>query len=146
MADMINKDLDREKTLLEFEGYTCVLCRDDKVYVSTKRGVSPLLEWLESSIDMKGFSAADKVIGKAAAFLFVLAGIREVYAPVISTAAMGVFEQCGIKAVCDLMPDRIVNRAGTGLCPMETAVWDIEEPETALKVIKSTVKKMQQLN
>ena len=61
----MNPDLTNAKSTLSAESLTCVLCRDDKVFKSSEKGISPLIKWLESGDDFKGFSAADKVVGKA---------------------------------------------------------------------------------
>ena len=66
----MNSDLLKAKKMLHEGGYTCVLCKSDKVYTSNERGVKPLLNWLDSNINLNDFCAADKVIGKAAAFLY----------------------------------------------------------------------------
>lgn len=117
-------------------GYTCALCRDDDIYTTTQRGVKPLLDWIKLKTDLKGFSAADKVVGKAAAFLYILLGISEIYALVISDAACAVFERFGIPAKYEKRVEYIINRDGSGKCPMEQAVWDITSPEAALDAIK----------
>lgn len=64
----MNPNLAEAKRLMENGGYTCVLYKDGITHTSTKRGVLPLKEWLEKKTELKGFSAADKVVGKAAAF------------------------------------------------------------------------------
>lgn len=116
-------------------GYTCALCRDDDIYTTTQRGVKPLLDWIKLKTDLKGFSAADKVVGKAAAFLYILLGISEIYALVISDAACGVFERFGITAKYEKRVEYIINRDGSGKCPMEQAVWEISSPEQALDAV-----------
>ena len=135
-------DLHRAAHLLREEGYTCVLCRDGQTLTSRERGVKPLLSWLEEGRNLDGFSAADKVVGKAAAFLYVLLGVREVYAPVMSRPARDVFENHGIHAKFDTLSDAIRNRTNTGLCPMETAVWDITDPKKALLAIRQKAKEL----
>lgn len=57
-------DIEHAKQLLTGEGYTCVICRGDDIHTSEKRGVAPLIELLDSNIDVRGYSAADKTIGK----------------------------------------------------------------------------------
>lgn len=126
-----------EKAIAELQnGYTCVLCRGDEIHTTTQRGVKPLLEWIENGTDLKGFSAADKVVGKAAAFLYILLGVREVYALVISEAAINTFSRNGITPKYEKSVPFIKNREGTGKCPMEQAVWDINDPEKALAAVK----------
>lgn len=58
---------------------------------STERGVKPLLQWLDGENSVKGFSAVDKVVGRAAAFLYVLLEVKEVYAGVMSEGAAHYF-------------------------------------------------------
>lgn len=117
-------------------GYTCALCRDDDIITTTQRGVKPLLDWIKLKTDLKGFSAADKVVGKAAAFLYILLGISEIYALVISEAACGVFDRFGIPFKYEKRVEYIINRDGSGKCPMEQAVWEINSPEEALEIVK----------
>ena len=84
----MNSNLTRAIEQLNSGVCTCVLCKEDIVCTSTERGVKPLLNWLDRGVDLHGFSAADKVVGKAAAFLYVLLGVKEVYAPVMSESAI----------------------------------------------------------
>ena len=67
-----------------------------------------------SGEDLKGFSAADKVVGKGAAFLYVMAGVKEVYASVMSEKAAALLSEYGIDGFCGQKVDRIRNRQGTG--------------------------------
>ena len=124
-------DLQYAKTLLLGGSYTCVLCRDGQTICHRERGVLPLLEHVRAEETMSGFVAADRVVGKAAAFLYVLLGVDAVYACVMSRAALAVFEKHGIAASYDTLTEKIRNRAGDGYCPMEEAVWEIEQPEAA---------------
>jgi hypothetical protein len=132
-------DIEKAKELLQHGKYTCVLCKGDTVYTSTLRGVAPMVEWISSGKDLNGFSAADKIVGKASAMLFLLAGVKEVYAPVMSEEAINTLSHHGIRCFCDTRTDNIINRAGTGSCPMEQAVRDIQEPSAAFEAIKRTI-------
>ena len=89
-------DLESAKKKLTESGYTCVLCKGDAVFCSRIRGVAPLLEFLDSERSFCGFSAADKVVGKGAALLYVLLGVSAVHATVISVAAYAVLREAGI--------------------------------------------------
>ena len=70
-------DLEKARSLLERENYTCVICHGEDVITDRRRGVRPLLELLESGKDLHGYSAADRVVGKAAAFLYCLLGVND---------------------------------------------------------------------
>jgi hypothetical protein len=133
------------RQLQENTDFTCVICEADeqlKTYTSTERGVKPLLGWLETNKPAAGFAAADRVVGKAAAYLYVLLGAAYVYAPVMSSKALDVLKKYGIAADYDKRPDGIINRAGTGPCPMENAVADVDTPEEALAAIKAKLREM----
>lgn len=135
-------DLKKAVDLLSNSEYTCVLCKGRKVFISRERGVKPLIEWLNSETDFKGFCAADKVVGKAAAFLYVLLGVNAVYAPVMSKSAYKTLSKYGIETLCDLTVETIRNRSNTDLCPMEKTVMDIDDPETAFLMIKKKLESM----
>lgn len=133
----MNEDLRQAQALLEQGAYTCVLCRSGVTEVCTARGVRPLLELLDRG-SWTGFSAADKVVGKATAFLYILLGVRAVYTPVASEQAVRVLRAHGVELICGRTVPAIANREGTGLCPMESAVRGIEEPAAALEAIRRT--------
>ena len=137
----MNTDLNKARDLLDSGDYTCVLCHGDTVHTATERGVKPLLTWLEGGLDAAGFSAADRVVGRATAFLYCLLGVRAVYARVMSRPAIQVLEDHGIHAEAGALTDGIINRRGTGPCPFEAAVLHISDPQEALAAIR---KKMSQ--
>lgn len=144
MEMSMKADLEKAVALLNEGGYTCVLCKGDTIYSSKDRGVKPLLGLLDDGIDVKGFSAADKVVGKAAALLYLLLGVETVYAGVISQAAKKPLEMNGVGVVFDTCVEAIRNRDNTGFCPMETSVWHCENPLEAVGLIKQKLAVLQQ--
>ena len=119
---------------LQREGLTCILQQGERVLTSTQRGVAPLVAWLDAG--EAGCIAADKVVGRAAAFLYVLLGVRAVFAGVMSEGGRRVLSAHGIHAEYGALCDVIINRAGTGMCPMEEAVRSAVRPEEALVLIR----------
>ena len=138
MEQKLKKALD----LLNSGDYTCVACKEEVVYTTTQRGVAPLLNWLDSKTDLKDFSAADRVVGRGAAFLYCLLGVKEVYALVMSRPAAEVLQSHGILADAGTFVEGIVNRTGTGPCPFEAAVMDIQDTQEALNAIRMTRRKL----
>lgn len=132
-------DLQIAKKQLQEGGYTCVLCKDGKTATSTFRGVKPLLSWLENPALGKGFCAADKVVGKATAFLYILLGAKAVHAHVMSESALQVLKNGKISASYDTLVPYIVNRKGDGMCPMEAATQNARTPEEALTAVKKAL-------
>ncbi len=127
--------LNKAKALLRANGYTCVVCKGEQVAFSTERGVKPLLDWYEGGVNFTGYSVADKVVGKATAFLYLLLGIRSVYAGVISRSALKVLQREKITVEYGELVEHIVNRRGDGICPFEAAVLEIEDSTEAYAAI-----------
>ena len=140
----MNANLSKARDLLNSGNYTCVVCREDSVYTTSRRGVAPLLNWLDEKTDLKGFSAADRVVGRGAACLYCLLGVREVFAQVMSHPAAEVLRAHGIAVQADLFVEGIVNRTDTGPCPFEAAVMDILDPQEALTAIRNKRRQLQE--
>ena len=138
----MDHNLVKAKRLLTQTDNTCVFCNDQIVLTDKRRGVRPLLDLLDTDTVVAGFSVADKVVGKAAAFLYCLLGIKELYTPVISQPALDVLQNRQILVEYDLLVPAIQNRTKDGFCPMERAVWDIHEPRAAHTAICTALEKM----
>lgn len=73
---------------------------------------------------LKGAIVADKVIGKVAASLLTVAGVKEIYANTISNFAIPVLEENNIKYEYKNKAEYIINNEKTGMCPMENKFKD----------------------
>lgn len=135
-------DIEKAKQLLASGEYTCVLCKNNEIFTSVERGVKPLVKWYESNHIFKGFSAADKVIGKGAAFLYILLGISDIYADVISIPALELLQLNGIHTEYKTKTNCIINRKGDGVCPFEMSVMNICDAELAYSAIRKKMKEM----
>lgn len=137
-------DLDLKRAIEELHRGTdtCVLCRGDTVYTSASRGVAPLLQFLDSGLDLRGYAAADRVVGNGAAFLYVLLQVKAVYADVISLPASETLERHGIPATWEARVPAIQNRTHTGSCPIEQAVSGAATPEQALAAIRQRLQQL----
>lgn len=131
------EDMERAKQLLRTGEYTCVACKNEVVRTATQRGVRPLLDWLDAGTDLMGFSVADKVVGRGAAFLYRLLGVRSVYGDVMSVAAVKVLRAGGIEAQWGVLAEGIRNRTNTGPCPIEYSTSVTDDPEEALEIIRA---------
>lgn len=132
----------KARSLLDTGDYTCAVCRGETVYTATERGVKPLLSWLDAGLDLTGFAAADRVVGRATAFLYCLLGVTYVYSQVMSRPAAQVLKDHGIRYDAGLLVDGIINRRKTGPCPFEDAVLAIQDPREALAAIRAKLAKM----
>lgn len=136
------QDLERAKKELRLRHCTCVACKGNEYFEAEQRGVAPLLQWLDDGKRLEGFSAADKVVGKGAAFLYILLGAGKLYAQVISKPALDLLTANHIYIEYGQLVDAIRNRTNTGNCPIEKAVWDIACPIEAEKVIRGKIKEL----
>lgn len=134
MTDLSNKDLITAQNNLK--GHSLVLCKDGKMLFGEKRGISPMLDFIDGGIDLCGYSASDLVVGKAAAMLFVKAKIKAVYAEVLSEKGKYFLQKNAIPFSYGVLTENIINRDGTDICPMEKAVKDIDGADLGYRAIK----------
>lgn len=143
MEELMTKDLTNALALLDTGNYTCAVCREESTHTATERGVKPLLDWLDNGMDLRDFSAADRVVGRGAAFLYCLLGVKEVYARIMSRPAADVLTAHGIGCDAEKLVEGIINRKGTGPCPFEAAVMNITDATEALIAIRAKMAQMQ---
>lgn len=135
--------LDDLKDILHREGCSCVVYNGQKLTLCNERGVKDLLRLLgDSSSPLSGAMIADKVVGKGAAALMILGGISEIYTDVISRAALDLFAETEIKVVYDTCVPAIINRAGTGICPVESLCRDCLTAAQCLPLIENFVNQL----
>lgn len=137
-------DLELAKDALA--GHTIALCRNGDVITSDKRGVAPMVDFIREGRDLDGYSAADLVVGRAAAMLFISAGIRELHAKVLSSGAKALLDDHGISVSFDTLTEQIVNREGTGPCPMERAVSGTDDIREGVSLIGDTLDRLRAKN
>ncbi len=126
-------DLECAKSKLD--GHSVVFCKDGEVIISDERGVKPLVGIIADGTDLNDYSAADKVVGKAAAMLFVKIGVRKIFAKNLSESGKEFLEKHKIDVSYETLTPFIKNRSGDGLCPMETAVKDIDDCEKGYSAV-----------
>ena len=85
---------------------------------------------------MKGATCADRVIGKAAAWIYIEAGIKELYCDVITTRAKNMLLDSEIKVEYVDEVEFVENRDKTGMCPVETLAANETDFNNLLKNIE----------
>ena len=135
-------DLKTAEKLLIGENLTLLVYSGDQVIKSSERGVMPLLKLIDRNQSLKGFTAVDKVVGKAAAYLYCILQVDSVHALTISKSAKQVLENFNVKVSYNCLADYIINRKGNGKCPMESAVETCENRFDALNKIKQKLKEL----
>lgn len=126
---------------LHREGCSCVIAQGQRLTLCHRRGVADLLHLLKTEPDiLDGAMIADKVVGKGAAALMILGGVKAVYADVISRQAMSLFAASGTDVSYGLCVDNIINRAGTGVCPVESLCAGCSTAADCLPLIENFVR------
>lgn len=132
-----------KQMLAEKSERTCVVVwegEEKEAYVSRQKGIRPLMELLAVEKEpFRGGVIADKVFGRAAAFLAVYGKAEAVYANIISETAYSLLKEAGIPCEYVKIVPYIINRAKTGKCPMEEAVWNIDDCEEAYLILKQKI-------
>lgn len=123
---------------------TCLVVWESGRFESQQRGVKPLLQLLDNQTLCPNGKAADKVVGRATAFLYCLLQVKSIHALVLSQGALEVLEAFGIVVTYDTLVPSIRNRDNSGPCPMEAATAACQSPESALAAIRATLDKLAQ--
>ena len=133
---------DVEIAKANLDGHSICLCRDGEIITDDGRGISPMMKFIAEEKDLTGYSVADLIVGKAAAMLFVKAGIVCVHGRTMSEAGRNYLEAHGIPCTYDILTEKIINRQGTDICPMEKAVSDIDDTEEGYQVLRARLEEM----
>ena len=132
------------KTILGTDGITCIVLKDgNDPLISRVRGVKPIVGWIEEGADLKEAAVFDTIVGRAAAMMYKLAGAGFVYGRIMSRAGAAELDKAGIPYEAGELTDLIVNRQGTGMCPMEQTVLEISDPEAAFLALKAKIAALQ---
>lgn len=138
------RDLEIAKQQLIREHLTLVIVKNGQVLFHTdSHRISGFIGAIDKfGAELKGASVADRVAGKALALLCVYAGIREVYAEVLSKKAKAVFEANQIPFECTDMVENVLDTNKVGMCPFEKAAADISDPKDAYGAFKALLERM----
>ena len=123
-------------------GHTICLCKGGNCLYSQKCGIAPMMDFIAEGVNLEGYCVADVVVGKAAALLFVKSKLKGVFAKTLSRSAIKVLQEHGIYYEYETLTERIINREGTDVCPMEKAVSFTDDAEEAYLILKEKLQKM----
>jgi hypothetical protein len=131
-------DLDIAKTALYEENLTLAIVKNGAVLFETRsHRISGFLDAVETlGAKLAGASVADRVVGKAVAFLCVYAKIEAVYAVVLSRQAQAVLKESRIGYEWKELVDNVLDVNKTSMCPFEKAAAGISDAEEAYMVFR----------
>ena len=143
VVPMSEEDLIAEMKTLVAGGKACVVARGGVIVRQLEgRGIGPILE--ATDIDSRAFAGAivyDKIVGRAAAAVYVTGHAAQVCADVMSEEAFALLEKNGIRARAAVRAANIINREKTGICPLEKAIEGMEDPREMVKKLRKAMKR-----
>lgn len=114
---------------------------DGNLYYFTHNGVVDLYKLLISNPSaLRNATLVDRVIGRGAALLMVAGGVSHVHGLTMSTGAIQLLKDASVDVSFDKVVDYIINRAGDGRCPVETATINTSDPNEAITIIGQFLK------
>ncbi len=123
--------------------YSCVVENFEEIFTFTGRGVSDLYDMIKNKPDfLQNARIADKIIGKGAAALMILGGVKDVYADVISLSALILLREAGIDADFGRVVPFIWNRDKTDWCPLEKICYEETSAKAILPLIEEFINNM----
>jgi hypothetical protein len=132
-------DLETASKRLNQKSLNLVVVKNGKVLFETEsHGLNDLVEainQLQSS--MKGSSVADRIVGRAAALLFVYSGVSAVFAATISDGGIEILSNNNVFHEFENRVPRILNLKKTDVCPFEKLVAELSSPEEAYERLKA---------
>jgi len=132
------------KNLIKESKATCVVIKKGEIInVESGNGISPIIALYEKGL-FKESMVVDKIIGKAAAMIMVLGGVKSCYGITMSQCAVDFLKTNGVKVKYDECVKNIINRKGDGICPMEQTVQEINSPQQAYEALKAKLKEFSQ--
>jgi len=141
VSQEIQDDLALAKKVLSEKDLSIVLVGYGKIWKEKKgAGVKPIFDLIDEMGDeLNEYVVGDRILGKASAFLCRYANVKAVYSPRATKTAIAILILGGIPCQVDQMIPFIKNREGTGLCPFEDLLKDVEKPDVAYKIIKEKI-------
>ena len=132
-------DIEIAKSDIGKKGFVLSVVKDGKTIIQSKTpGVSGLVTAIEKDRQsFRGASAADKVLGRAAAMLFVYSEVKCIYTLLASQDAIATLERFVMPFECEKTVAKILNRNQTSTCPFESLIQDVENPQDAFEKLKT---------
>ena len=130
MLDMLNE-----------QGLSLLVFNYGDLTTHANRGIQDLLQLISDQPErLKGAVAADKIIGKSAAAIMIVGGVKQVHTNIICTPARELFEANGVQVFASEEVPMIMNRNRSGMCPMDTQINEVENVEECVAILQNMPK------
>ena len=125
--------------MLNSQSLSLMVYNDSVLTTHDNRGIHDLLQLVSDQPErLQGAIVADKLVGRAAAAIMAVGGVRELHTNLISTPARELLEKAGIRVFAREEVPAILNRDRSGMCPMDTRIADAETPEECVRLLQES--------
>lgn len=136
-------DLALAKAHLTSLGRSLVVVREGRVVAEDDEpGIAATLSHLERvRAEGPGAVMADRIVGRAAAWAALWAGIEACYGALLCQPAESLLTKHGLRVEASRRVAQILNRARSGPCPMDEAVAQARSAEEAVDILLNIIRK-----
>lgn len=133
------KDIKLAEKNLKEGNFNLVIVKDGEIiFASRLEGVKgPLKAIEELGHRAESSSVADRIVGRAVAFLFAYMGVDSVFGLIMSNGAEEVLEDNEIEFRFGETVPKILGEEEQGTCTWERVLKGVEDPKEAYKIVKS---------
>ena len=133
--DISNMNLEKFKAT----GLSILIIKNEKILFQSKEEMSkPLVKAIRET-DMNDATVYDKIVGRAAALLFIYAKVKKVFGVVASKPAIEMAQKFGLILTPGIITENIMNHAGSDTCPMDKLSAG-KTPEEFYKILLEKIK------
>lgn len=127
--------------MLNEQGLSLLVYNHGELTTHANRGIQDLLQLISEQPErLKGAVVADKIIGKSAAAIMIVGGVKQVHTNIICTPARELFEANGVQVFASEEVPMIMNRNRSGMCPMDTQINEVESVEECVAILQNMPK------
>lgn len=132
-----------EKAKEEFlkANYSFVMAGEGKIITNNEKGLSSIIDLIDSGDDFSDYAICDKVTGRAAAFLYVLLGVETVHAEKMAKLAIQILDRAEIKYSYDELIETVLDSQMKEIDPVELSVLRSGSAVQAINDIKAALNK-----
>jgi hypothetical protein len=138
------QDLETARQMLYAKELTLVIVKNGQVLFQTdSHRISGFIHAIDTlGRQLNGASVADRVAGKALGLLCVYAGVREVFAEVMSKKVEALFQENHIAYESRQLVNIVLDLNKIGVCPFEKSAACISDPKDAYETFKALLEEM----
>ncbi len=116
--------------------YTLIVAKGEELRYFRGRGVSDIYNmYINEPESLRDATIVDKIIGKGAAAIMIMAKAKQIYTNVISENAIALFRKYAVEVNYTEQTPHIIRRDGEGWCPIELMCKDIDSAEGCIAPI-----------